>query len=310
MTTRVIVCIVLLLADVFAGDNTGRTGAFLRLGLGARSRGMGGTYTGIADNSTAAYYNPAGLAFLQTREVNLAYSLMSFDRLFHSAGFSRPLPPSAGFSIGILHGGFSESDARTSSGDAFDKIEDTKIAVMMGFALRVSERVAIGITPKWLHSKVFDVSASSVGLDVGAMVKLRDNLTVGLALKEIGQKFKYTRDPRGEGDETTTDRLPFTTRTGIAYRHEWNAATVKSLLLGVDFESVAGPSGRFHFGVESNFLDVFSIRLGLDDRDFTAGFSFPFKIHDYRLQVDYAFIHDSREGMETGSHDVGINFQF
>lgn len=301
---------VLFCGDMFAGDNTGRTGAFLRLGLGARSRGMGGTYTAIADNSTAAYYNPAGLAFLQTREVNLTYSLMSFDRIFNSAGFSRPLPPSAGFSIGIVQSGFSESDARTSNGDVLDQIEDTKIAVMMGFALRISERVAIGITPKWLHSKVYDVSASSVGFDVGAMVTLREHLTVGLALKEIGQKFKYTRDPRGEGDETTTDRLPLTMRTGIAYRHEWKAATVRALLLGVDFESVAGQSGRFHFGVESNFLDAFLLRLGLDDRDLTAGFSIPFRVHDYRLQVDYAFIHDSREGIETGSHDVGINFQF
>lgn len=297
----------LLSTDLMAGEGAG---AFLRLGLGARSRGMGGAYTAIADNSSAAYYNPAGLAFLENREVNLTYSLMSFDRIFNSAGFSRPLPPSAGFSIGILQSGFAESDARSSGGDVIGKIDDAKYAVMMGFAVRLSERVAIGITPKWLYSKVYDVSASSVGLDIGTMVRLQNNLTAGVALKEIGQKFKYTRDPRGEGDETTTDRLPLTLRVGIAYRHDWGGTTFRNVLIAADLESVEGQSGRFHFGLESKLLDAFSLRVGLDDRDFTAGFSIPFKVHDYRLHVDYAFIHDSREGVQTGSHDVGINFQF
>jgi len=39
-------------------------GAFRSNGLGARARGMGGAYVAIADDTSAAFWNPAGLAFV------------------------------------------------------------------------------------------------------------------------------------------------------------------------------------------------------------------------------------------------------
>ncbi len=306
---RVSTLMLLIVCDLFAGDYAGQAGSFLRLGLGPRSRGMGGTYTAIADNSTAAYYNAGGLGFLTRPEVSLTYSAMSFDRTFNSIGFSRPLPPSAGFSIGILQSGFTDTDARASNGDVIGSIHDAQYAVMMGFALRFSDRVAIGIAPKWLYSKVYDVSATSVGLDMGAMIKIQENLTFGLAIKEIGQKFKYSRDPSGQGDETTTDRIPVTIRGGAAYQKLLDG-TFRSLLLTADLESTASQPTKIHLGLESNILDQFAVRIGLDDSDFTAGFSIPVSVRNDILLVEYAYIHDARMGVQTGTHDVGLSFQF
>lgn len=306
---RCCLLLMLIFSDGFADDHGGQAGPFLRVGLGTRPRGMGGTYTAIADNSTAAYYNPGGLGFVEHPEVSLTYSAMSFDRTFNSVGFSRAIPPAAGFSIGVLQSGFAETDARASNGDVIGSIDDSQYAIMMGFALRFGDRVAVGIAPKWLYSKVYDVSATSVGLDIGAMVKIRPNFTVGLAVKELGQKLKYTRDPSGQGDETTTDRLPITTRAGVAYRMPLDG-TSRSLLVTSDLESTAGQPVKIHIGMEADVLDKFALRLGIDDKDFTAGFSIPVTVHDYSLLVEYAFIHDTRQGVQSGTHDIGINFQF
>ncbi|MDD9974878.1 MAG: hypothetical protein OXU27_12775, partial [Candidatus Poribacteria bacterium] len=38
------------------------TGDFLTNGVGGRALGLGGAYVGIADDATAAYWNPAGIA--------------------------------------------------------------------------------------------------------------------------------------------------------------------------------------------------------------------------------------------------------
>jgi hypothetical protein len=42
-------------------------------GLGVRAMGMGGAYTGVADDFTALFWNPAGLAQIQRREVHVAF---------------------------------------------------------------------------------------------------------------------------------------------------------------------------------------------------------------------------------------------
>ena len=38
-------------------------------GVGVRAMGMGGAFVGVADDFTAMYWNPAGLAQMQRREV-------------------------------------------------------------------------------------------------------------------------------------------------------------------------------------------------------------------------------------------------
>ena len=43
-------------------------------GLGARAMGMGGAYVGVADDFTAVWWNPAGLAQIQRREVHVAFA--------------------------------------------------------------------------------------------------------------------------------------------------------------------------------------------------------------------------------------------
>ena len=47
------------------------------LGVGARAVGMGGAYTGISDDYTAMYWNPAGLGQMKRREFNIGFSFFS-----------------------------------------------------------------------------------------------------------------------------------------------------------------------------------------------------------------------------------------
>ena len=60
---------------------------YLRMGVGARALGMGGAFTAIADDATAAYWNPAGLVKIEHIEATFMYAAnMSVEQLGQHLG--------------------------------------------------------------------------------------------------------------------------------------------------------------------------------------------------------------------------------
>lgn len=86
-------------------------GEFMYIGAGARALGMGGAFCSVADDATAAYWNPAGLVGLDGREIQLMHSerfggLVRYDYLAYAQ-------PYAGSAV-------SASMFRTDAGDIAD----------------------------------------------------------------------------------------------------------------------------------------------------------------------------------------------
>ena len=52
-------------------------GGYLLSGVSDRARAMGGAFTGLADDWSAAFYNPAGAAFLNSSELYLSGAAFS-----------------------------------------------------------------------------------------------------------------------------------------------------------------------------------------------------------------------------------------
>lgn len=303
--------IVLSVSMLHAGDSGGQAGAFLRIGLTPRARSLGDAYVAIADNASAAYYNPAGLGFLSKNELQMSLSSMSYDRVFNYAGYSRPLPPMAGFAAGVIQAGFKDYDARLRNGErSGESISDDHYSFFIGFAVRFSDYVSAGISPKIIYSKIYDVSASSFGADFGIMVKPRPYLSFGAVLRDIGVKMKYSRpSPGGLGDQTTTDRYPRIIKTGMAYTLPLSGL-ISSLLFTGDLEFSTHQPAKIHAGVETCFQNRLWFRIGLDHTDLTTGFSFPFHLKKFAFRIDYAYIHDTRGAATIGSQDLGMSILF
>lgn len=53
------------------------------VGSGARAMGMGGAFIGVADDATAASWNPAGLVQLEKPEVSIVYSYFNHHQDYH-----------------------------------------------------------------------------------------------------------------------------------------------------------------------------------------------------------------------------------
>ncbi|MBL7959440.1 UPF0164 family protein [bacterium] len=99
-----VLLIVIFQAVVFAGDGTRRyANAFLEIPLGARAAGIGNAYAAVANDGTAFFWNPAGVALMHKREVTMMYA-NQFDGLgqYNFVGYSHQLTSTYAFSIGWI----------------------------------------------------------------------------------------------------------------------------------------------------------------------------------------------------------------
>ncbi|MFQ5770148.1 MAG: hypothetical protein ACE5HX_06410 [bacterium] len=70
---KVLVLFIFLPVTLYAGEYAAE---FLRIGVGARALGMGGAYVALANDGTAVFWNPAGLAQINALQLSFTHAPM------------------------------------------------------------------------------------------------------------------------------------------------------------------------------------------------------------------------------------------
>jgi len=313
--------------------------SFLDIGVGARALGMGGAFSGLADDATAFYWNPAGLSFLESTQISGMYapqygSVRNPMGTFHYLGFSQPLI--GGAAIGFNWIRLSVDDIPVYSelpGSYWDRIHDPSLRptgepegylsdtedaffftfskmnrtyLDMGWKFhQVRVDMPVGINIKWIRQSVGDVSATGLGLDIGAQIRMHvddlfnstqyGKLCFGFHLRDI-TKTTLSWQTRHK------DSIPLNFIWGMAYYFPL-AGDKHALWLSYDHESRWG--GEKHWGIEYNGFRVLSVRFGAHGGRISSGIGLHFLI----FQIDYAFI--SAMSDDLGSlHRIGFTMSF
>src|SRR5262245_19449958 len=171
-------------------------GEFLRIGVGARALGMGSAFVGLADDGTAAYWNPAGLATLERREVTAMHaeqfgSIVQYDFLSYVMPIGSPGGAKHGLGISLVRLGVDEiPDTRglqvidQNGNGKFDYPEDrlvvdesrfifdsdNDVALLLSYARDLRPGFSLGgnfkIIRQWLGDSL---RSTGFGLDAGAL---------------------------------------------------------------------------------------------------------------------------------------------
>lgn len=278
------------------------SGAFLRMGVGARALAMGGSYVAIANDATAGYWNPAGLALVEDISIELMYSHdLSFDRSLNYGGIAKTFDfGSLGFSY--LGGGMTDLDEYDANNNRLGSFDVTEHAFILSYATKPLSFVRdcapcyLGISFKGIMQDMGDADGSQFGLgaDAGAMFSPVEMLTFGLAVQDIGTKIL---DP--------DDSIPYHIRLGVAARAMDNALTV-----------TAGAAKTRHIGdptlqLGAEYWTEFSadryagLRLGLDEGAFAAGLGL--KISG--IGLNYAYVVEEEDWLgENHRFSLGLEF--
>jgi hypothetical protein len=324
------VVIIILLFSFFKGDAqtviSKYAGEFMAIGIGGRPLGMGGAYVAIANDVTAGYYNPAGLARINYPEVSLMHDAR-FGNLenYDYVGIAIPFDKDMSFGLSIMRLAIDGiPDTRSALYDAngdgvldinSDRLDYTKItefsdqdyAFYLTFAKRQSEIFSYGANIKIIRRTIAEYSAWGVGFDAGAWYSPLEKLSLGVNLQDITTTMVSWSTGRNE-------LITPTVKVGGAYEVSFLSGIITPALdLDIRFENrqfasmfhVGPVSFDAHVGFEYNFKNIFAVRAGYNDvKQFTigAGIKLP------KLNIDYSFARfsaDSEDRLDD-THRISI----
>jgi hypothetical protein len=221
---------------------------FLLLAPDSRAGGIGESGTGLADNSSAIFWNPGGIAFQSGTEFSITHSnwlpQFKLDLFYEYLTYRQYIEELDGsVTASITYMNFGEF-VRTGETDPtpLGTFRSFDAALTLGYATKIHQDWGLGFNFRVIHSRLSDVTvgqekgkgvATSVSFDVGAMWRPKDliipftgidlgqNLSIGLNLSNLGPKIYYI-------DKAQADPIPTNFRLGFAYRifsDEFNSLT-------------------------------------------------------------------------------------
>jgi len=267
----------------------GQPGAFLSWGAGARSLGMGKAFVSIADDASATYWNPAGLAQIDRKEITALHAILWADTMYDFISYVHPITGmgTVGGSITRLYSG--KFDGRDENNISTHEFSDSQTALGASYGKQIVDVLALGASIKYVTHNLDDHKNGNFTFDIGAMYKspMVEHLQVGLNLRNL-MGLRTGAD--------TEDKLPLTLRFGFNYK-----LLRDKLALVIDLEKSRAPLS-YHFGTEYWAFQYLAVRFGIDPEEFTLGFGIRYR--DYGL--DYAFAtHDM-----GGSHRLSASWKF
>ncbi|MFC1562776.1 PorV/PorQ family protein [candidate division KSB1 bacterium] len=262
----------------------GYAGSFLRMGVGARPKALGGAFVAVADDSYAAYYNPAGLPYIKDRYVNFSFMFLSLDRKLNYFNFSQTIKPSGGISIGWINAGVGNLYERSSEGEKGSIIDYSENAFCFSFAQTINKYISFGITGKLLYHKLYQLTAKGFGFDFAILAKPVKNLRLGFIIKDVNSGYSWNSNEIYERGTSTENNFISVTKAGTSYYIEKH-----QLLFAFDIEKNQKSDSKFHLGLEKTFKDQFSLRSGINDGNLCFGGGLKISLFGKMSFIDYSF---------------------
>ncbi|MCB4791321.1 MAG: PorV/PorQ family protein [Elusimicrobia bacterium] len=252
-----------LCANLGFSASQGTSGAqFLKITSAPRPSGMGGAFTAVSGDINSIAFNPAGLASLEKKDAILVQNNWLQDITNQFVAFGLPIKDFGTLGIAVNMLTIKDIKKYDNTATAQGTYGANDMAITLGYAKAVSEKLSLGLNAKSISSKIDDQTASAMAADVGTLYKASSKLDLALAAQNIGSSMKFI----AEGDP-----LPLTIKLGGAYKPS------EKLVLALDINSPNDSDLYFAVGGEYSISAgeklVFPVRVGYRTGMQTGGLS-------------------------------------
>ena len=196
--------------------------------IGARYNALGEAGSALAQDATATWFNPGGLAFLGDRpdpnDLQLMYSALAEgladDIALTWAGYASEMGTSGAFAASVTYLDMGEQIATDEQGNQTGTFSSYEYVLQANYALKLTPNLGMGFGVKYFRDKLAEDSVlqdrsggsgDSFGFDVGVLWKVpAARLNLAAAVANIGPDIKHV-------DADQADPMPRKFTVGAAY---------------------------------------------------------------------------------------------
>lgn len=266
MRSKILILSVVVLYGVLTqctmGQDATNAASFLKIGSGAKATSLGGAFVAVADDASAGYWNPAGLAQLKGLIVSLADRTPIVDTNFANIAIASPIWKIGYIGLNVIYYDCGDVIMYDSNAKNTGTLDDREAAVILSYAYNLNQ-LMLGASAKYIYQNMNadDIGASSfdgVGADISVLYKIFKNLSVGSTFHS-----RYEIHSRYETDdaEGVSNVSPFNIRAGACYKI--GIGKDNSLNFMMDFDQTKKYPLKLHLGTELVLFGSFALRAGL-----------------------------------------------
>ena len=280
---------------------------FLRLPVSAHAAALGGdNITIIEDDASLMFGNPALLASVSDKSINLNFMTYMAGATTASASFNRIIRQKASVAVTAQYMDYGKMKEVDQNNVQTGEFSAKDIAVSGVFSYILGERIVGGISAKIINSYIGNYSSWAVGVDLGLNYYDPDKeWSVSLVARNLGGQLKafddeYERMPLDlqAGVSKKFAALPFRVSATLVNLNNWDTKFINHLVAGVDIIL----SQQFYVAAGYNFrrADEMTLLRGTDDEsNHMAGLSFGggLQLERFKLQLAYGKYHVSSSSL-------------
>lgn len=289
--------IILTIMAIAAKAQDSRTGYnFLRLPVSAHAAALGGDNISIIeDDESMIFNNPALLSSVSDKTINLNYMNYMSGANTASAAFNRIIKERASVAASaqfIDYGKMKEMDENNVQTGEFSAKD---ISIAGYFSYMLTERIAGGITAKFVTSYIGDYNSIAMGIDLGLnYYDPEKEWSVSLVAKNLGGQMKayddqYDRMPIDVqlGASKRFAHMPFRLSATLVDLNHLDYKFINHLVMGADI--IISPT--IWVGVGYNFRRANEMKITEADGESShgAGLSFGTGINLERFKLNLAY---------------------
>lgn len=254
---------------------------FLSWGVSAKTMGMARAHTSLAEDGSSIFYNPSLLSKIKLFEFLGNYTIFYEDSMYGYLSFVSPTPyGSAGIAIQNLS--IPNILLRDTLAKPIGTADGRITSIYFSYGSNLNEiflssefiTLYLGASAKFISQKLYNLEAGGMGFDIGSQI----NLDFGFYKLLFG--FNFVNIFGTSIKLYTEEKIPFIFRMGVGL-----LIFDESLKFTVD--TVQSKNIKdINFGVEYILWKLFSLRSGINDKEFTLGLG----ITRQNIQFNYAFV--------------------
>jgi hypothetical protein len=238
----------------------------MRMAVGVRSIGLGGSDVGSVTGAEALFYNPAGIALAGSpTEVMFTYSRLIADMDLNYVALTQKMGNvgTLGLSVKALSIGDIERTLESAPDGTGEIFSPTYAVIGLTYGRELTDRVTFGGTVSYLNEHILQENATGIAFDFGFQYDTDyRGLRLGLAMKNVGPSAEFSGSDLERLQQISGDDPNATKRALSSSTAAFELPTY--FQFGLSYPALRGPQGTLtvHGLYTSNSFMVDEGRLG------------------------------------------------